>query len=112
MLNLTENIFWDVNRNYTGDVVTLEDFYEEEPVVSDVSEPLKDGTIDQNCSSEEMYVKSNGVWQCKVCEKTCKLIGDMKRRIEVHIEGDSYSCNLCGKLYCKCTCRKDTGFSK
>ena len=54
MLNLTENIFWDVNRNYTGDVFTLEDFYEEEPVVSDVSEPLKDGTIDQNWKSKCM----------------------------------------------------------
>ena len=33
-----------------GDVVTLEDFFEE-PVISDVSGPFKDGTIVQNCSS-------------------------------------------------------------
>ena len=80
-------------------VVTVEDYYDE--ANSDIIEnyDLNNTVEDLNNTVEEMYEKNNGVWQCKVCKKTSKLRGDMKRHIEVHVEGASYPCNVCGKSY-------------
>ena len=34
-------------------------------------------------------------WRCTVCGKTTSLKGDIKRHVEIHIEGISYPCNIC-----------------
>ena len=39
-----------------------------------------------------------GAWRCTVCGKTAKTKQDIKRHIETHLEGLSYSCNQCGKV--------------
>ena len=49
---------------------------------------------------EELYVKSDGVWRCLVCEYTTdNCSGMMKRHIESHLDGLSYSCTLCSKEF-------------
>ena len=45
---------------------------------------------------EELYEKSDGVWRCLVCGYTTdNCSGMMKRHIESHIDGLSYTCTLC-----------------
>ena len=37
-------------------------------------------------------------WRCTVCAKVIKFQRHMERRIETHIGGVSYTCNLCGAV--------------
>ena len=37
-------------------------------------------------------------WKCTVCGKTAKAGQTIKRHIETHLEGLSYTCNQCGKV--------------
>ena len=49
---------------------------------------------------EELYEKSDGVWRCLVCGYTTdNCSGMIKRHIESHIDGLSYTCTLCNKEF-------------
>ena len=50
---------------------------------------------------ESLIEKIHGIWTCKMCGKTSKsnLKGDMKRHAEIHIEGITHHCNVCGKIF-------------
>ena len=37
-----------------------------------------------------------GVWKCKVCGKTNKKRKELKRHAEIHLEGVSHICHICG----------------
>ena len=47
----------------------------------------------------ELYQKINGVWSCLACEYTAKSGSNMRRHTEKHIDGLSYNCNLCDKVF-------------
>ena len=47
---------------------------------------------------EEMIVKNEGVWKCKVCGKTATKT-NIRNHAETHIEGMSHACNICSKTY-------------
>ena len=49
--------------------------------------------------TKETFIKVDNLWICKVCQKTSKLKGDIKRHSEVHVEGVSHPCESCGKSY-------------
>ena len=38
-------------------------------------------------------------FECKCCGKTSSLSGDMRKHVEIHIEGLSYNCTLCEKTF-------------
>ena len=38
-------------------------------------------------------------FECKCCGKTSSLSGDMRKHVEIHIEGLSYDCTLCEKSF-------------
>jgi len=48
---------------------------------------------------EEILVKNNGVWSCKVCGKFANHKSKLKQHVETHIEGFSHPCAICGKCY-------------
>ena len=57
---------------------------------------LTPGEIEQK--TRDLYEKKDGVFNCLACEYTSQQSGHMKRHIEVHFEGLSYSC-FCGKEF-------------
>ena len=48
---------------------------------------------------EELIEKRDGILMCLACEYTCTHKGQMKRHVETHLEGLSYSCTLCNKEF-------------
>ena len=48
---------------------------------------------------EEILVKRNGVWTCKVCGKFANHKSKLKQHVETHIDGFSHPCSICGKSY-------------
>ena len=49
---------------------------------------------------KELYEKVGGVWRCLACEYTTNnSSGIMRRHIESHIDGLSYTCTLCSKEF-------------
>ena len=42
---------------------------------------------------------SNGLFKCLLCGKITKQCGGMKQHVETHLEGLSYPCQHCGKIY-------------
>jgi len=90
----------------------------EENIVSDTLEPSEQhysikaafkesnrGKIQVNAKSEldlkilEMVEKFDGMWKCKVCGKTSKHKGTLKKHAESHIEGMSHACHTCNKSF-------------
>ena len=48
---------------------------------------------------EELIEKRDRILMCLACEYTCTHKGQMKRHVETHLEGLSYSCTLCNKEF-------------
>ena len=48
---------------------------------------------------EEEIMKSDGVFTCKKCGKTAKTKQNIRKHIEIHLEGQSYPCYVCGKEF-------------
>ena len=49
---------------------------------------------------KELYQKDDGVWRCLACDYiTSHNSGHIKRHIETHLDGLSYTCNLCNKEF-------------
>ena len=44
---------------------------------------------------EKLYQKTDGVWSCLVCPFTNFKKYSLKRHVEVHVHGLSYTCNFC-----------------
>merc|ERR1711915_492688 len=109
----TEN---DANKN-TGDCVKVEynelidsegnldklDFNqgvvitEEEPNV--INEKIVEVNAELDKQIEDILVRSNGLWICKVCGKSANHKSKLKQHVETHINGFSHQCGLCGKSY-------------
>ena len=46
---------------------------------------------------KELLQKIDGMWTCMVCDYTSKFSTSVRKHVEKHIDGLSYSCNLCNK---------------
>ena len=46
----------------------------------------------------DLITKESDFHKCTVCGKLSKDRGNLKRHVEVHIDGLSYQCNLCDKI--------------
>ena len=72
----------------------------EDPVSLVNVERIKVAYLDKKAS--EMIDKSSTNWSCKICGKEAisqDAKSNLKRHTQVHMEGISYPCNLCGKKY-------------
>ena len=49
----------------------------------------------------ELYQKVDGVWTCLACDYTSSRMssGHIRRHIETHLDGLSYTCNMCNKEF-------------
>ena len=52
-----------------------------------------------NMKINELLTKSDGLFRCRSFGKSSKDKTNMKRHIETHIEGLSYSCQMCDKTF-------------
>ena len=89
------------------------DLEEEEPremiIAEDeiqTSAPITDGPLfspevnaELDKQIEEILVKNDGVWSCKVCGKFANHKSKLKQHVETHIDGFSHPCAICGKSY-------------
>ena len=48
---------------------------------------------------DDILIKDGDNWVCKVCNKSSKKNCDMRKHAEVHIEGLSFPCQLCGDTF-------------
>ena len=48
---------------------------------------------------KELHQKIDGMWTCMVCDYTSKFSTSVRKHVEKHIDGLSYSCNLCNKEF-------------
>ena len=46
-----------------------------------------------------MIEKHESMFKCKVCGKTVKWKGEMKKHAETHIEGIFHACQVCSKMF-------------
>lgn len=48
---------------------------------------------------QQLIVKKDGLWECKICGKTSLYKNHMKQHTETHIEGVSHACQICKKTF-------------
>lgn len=46
-------------------------------------------------ATDELVIKNGENFECRTCGKTAKKSSDIRRHVEIHIEGLSYDCNFC-----------------
>jgi len=48
---------------------------------------------------EKLIEKSEGLWKCKICEKTSNFKANLLKHAEIHVEGNIHSCSICVKTF-------------
>merc|ERR1712025_155409 len=70
--------------------------------------PRKQGTesyaissvnLDAKEATDQLVIKNEDNWECKSCGKTAKRSSDIRRHVEIHIEGLSFECQTCGNTF-------------
>ena len=91
------------NHVLKNQLVVKSEVTEQNELQLDIGEN-KINTFEEGKSEDDLYERVKGSdWQCKVCQKTAKK-GSIKRHVEVHIEGVSYPCHVCGRSFRSKTC--------
>ena len=54
---------------------------------------------DLDAKLQQMLVKKDGLWECKICGKTSLYSSRMIEHTETHIEGLSHPCHICSKTF-------------
>ena len=86
------------------------EFLVDEFVPVDASAPsdVKTDVMNRSVSIEDAlaivdtYIEdqdADGWWRCKTCQKTSKSRANIRKHAEIHIEGLSFSCQMCGMTY-------------
>ena len=65
----------------------------------DVNNPTNRKNNEYDNHLEQMVVKNEGMWMCKVCGKTGTSRTNIKSHTEEHVEGISYFCEKCHKTF-------------
>ena len=48
---------------------------------------------------KELYQKNDGIWNCLACDHSAIDGGNMRKHVEIHLDGLSYTCPLCQKEF-------------
>ena len=54
---------------------------------------------DVKATVDELLEWDGELWICKTCGKSSSRKSDMNKHVEIHIEGLSYGCQLCGQTF-------------
>ena len=54
---------------------------------------------DVKAAVDELLERDGELWICKTCEKSSRDKSNMKKHVEIHIEGLSFGCQLCGQTF-------------
>ena len=99
--NIIENIIkYEHNDEFDQEIYDYNNgliMVEEEPNV--INEKVIEVNAELDKQIEEILIKNNGVWTCKVCGKFANHKSKLKQHVETHINGFSHPCGLCGKSY-------------
>ena len=83
--------------NYATPELIQEEKYTESRQIINVDQ---NEDLDRRIS--ELIQLTGDTWSCTVCGKQAKCKGNLKKHIQVHMEGLSYACNNCDKVFrCK-----------
>ena len=55
--------------------------------------------IDAKEATDQLVIRNTDNYECKSCGKTARTSSDIRRHVEVHIEGLSYECQTCGNTF-------------
>ena len=55
--------------------------------------------IDVKEATDQLVIKNADNFECKSCGKTARTSSDIRRHVEVHIEGLSFECQTCGNTF-------------
>ena len=83
-----ENLTTDLQLGYETTVET----YQKENASNDK-------TLELDEQLEEIVEKIEGLWKCKICEKTYNRRSDVFRHAEKHVEGFIHLCSMCAKTF-------------
>ena len=71
--------------------------------VSQGANTVKSLTVTDNFELKEkiksLYTRENGKYFCNTCGKTTTDMGNMRKHVEIHIDGLQYDCQLCDKTF-------------
>ena len=73
------------NKSFRGDVAKFD--------VSSLTPEEVDYKI------KELYQKNEGVWNCLACDHSAADGGNMRKHVEIHLDGLSFSCTRCNKEF-------------
>ena len=73
-------------------------FFESKQQVNPIS-VLGHNQEEVNQKIKELLIKESDMLKCTVCGKMSKDVRNMRRHVEVHIDGLSYQCTLCDKTF-------------
>ena len=59
-----------------------------------------------------LVMRVGDTWVCKTCGKSAKTSGDIRKHAEVHVEGLSFPCQICGNTYRSRNALKNHKFRK
>ena len=68
------------------------------PIIDD-DQDFKSKNRELDKRLDELVEKCVGLWKCKICDKTGKQKVNIKTHAEIHVQGMSYSCNVCRKSF-------------
>ena len=63
------------------------------------SNALSTLNIDAKEATDQLVIKNANNFECKSCGKTARTSSDIRRHVEVHIEGLSFECQTCGSTF-------------
>ena len=76
------------------------------PIRKKQAEPFRSSIVsltnagDVSSDLNELYTKNGDIFECIKCERTTKKSSDIRRHVEIHIEGLSFECPLyCGSTF-------------
>ena len=88
-----ENIKWDILETPEDNDVSSEG------ALKEIDEETLQINRDLDLRTEQMILKTDSVWKCKVCGKTNPLKSVMQIHAKTHLEGMSHACHICNKIY-------------
>ena len=105
MENKMEDLIHVNTEGNIGNEFLVDEFV---PVDASAPSDVKTDVMNRSVSIEDAlaivdtYIEdqdADGWWRCKTCQKTSKSRHNIRKHAEIHIEGLSFACQLCGMTY-------------
>ena len=67
--------------------------------IYNLSVNVSTSNIDAQEAIEQLITYKEEIFECRNCGKTTTRIGDLRKHVEIHIDGLSYKCTACGNTF-------------